>query len=96
MSLTIAMVHIIFPGFIDLLSGNFYLCQTFTYFADLPIPASVNHQSICIYEFDILILDCTYKGDHRVFNFLSDLFHLVECLQDPPILSQMLKFLSFL
>ena len=75
--ITITMVHIIFTGFIDFPSGNFYLCRTFTYFADLPIPASVNHQSICIYEFDIFILDCTYKGDHRVFNFLSDLFYLV-------------------
>ena len=72
------MVHIIFSEFIDLLSGSFYLCRIFTYFTNLPIPASVNHQSIlCIYEFDIFILASTYKGDHTVFNFLSDLFHLV-------------------
>ena len=54
------MVHIIVPGFIDLLSGNFYLCRTFTYFTNLPIPACVNHQSICIFEFDIFILDFLY------------------------------------
>ena len=66
------MLHVTSPGLIYLITASLFLFTAFIHFRPpAPPPTAGDHQSVlCIYEFDFLLLDSTFKWYYMVFAFL--------------------------